>query len=116
MPGDAVGPDQVRLSIRAMRQPGADCRLRQFADGLVAGSPARAAQRNIEGWVLVEFSITALGTVKNAKVIQSEPGKIFNRSALKAVGKWKYKPRIEDGVAMETHGHRKRLKFTLSDQ
>ena len=78
--------------------------------------PARAAQRNIEGWVLVEFSITPLGTVKNAKVIQSEPGKIFNRSALKAVSKWKYKPRIEDGVAIETHGHRKKLKFTLSDK
>jgi len=77
--------------------------------------PARAAQRNIEGWVLVEFSITKMGTVNNAKVVRSEPGKIFNRSALKAANKWKYKPKVENGVAVETHGHRKKLKFTLSD-
>ena len=77
--------------------------------------PARAAQRNIEGWVLIEFSISKLGTVKNAKVVRSEPGKIFNRAALKAVSKWKYKPSVENGVARETHGHRKKLKFTLSD-
>jgi len=77
--------------------------------------PARAAQRNIEGWVLVEFSISKLGTVLNARVVRSEPGKIFNRAALKAVNKWKYKPKIDNGVAVETHGHRKKLKFTLSD-
>jgi protein TonB len=77
--------------------------------------PLRAAERGIEGWVEVEFTISAAGTVKDPVVTASYPGKIFNREALRAIRKWKYNPKIEDGTAVERYGVRVRLKFELKD-
>lgn len=75
--------------------------------------PARAQERGIEGYVIVEFSIAPDGTVKDAVVLESEPAKIFDRAALRAIAKWKYKPKIEDGVAVERAGIRVRMPFEL---
>lgn len=75
--------------------------------------PQRAAQRGIEGWVEMEFTITAAGTVKNPVVTAYEPSSVFNRAALKAIRKWKYNPKIEDGKAVERSGVRVRLAFQL---
>lgn len=77
--------------------------------------PARAAQRRIEGWVVVEFSIGKMGTVKNVKVVKSEPGTVFDRSALSSVSKWKYKPRVNNGLAVATHGHQTKITFKLDN-
>jgi protein TonB len=63
--------------------------------------PRDAAMKGIEGWVKVEFTITEIGTVKDPRVIDSEPPRIFNREALRAILKWKFKPRVVDGVAVE---------------
>jgi len=78
--------------------------------------PERAAQRGIEGRVLVEFTISKSGSVKDPKVIAYEPSKIFNKAALKAVSQWKYNPKIEDGKAVEQKGIRIAIPFRLGDQ
>lgn len=75
--------------------------------------PRRALSRGIEGWVQVEFTISKVGTVENPVVVDADPPGIFNRSALKAVTKWKYKPKIEDGVAVERHGVSTVITFEL---
>lgn len=51
--------------------------------------------------VKVELTITTLGTVKDAKVVEAKPKKIFNRCILKAIKRWKFKPKFVDGVAVE---------------
>jgi protein TonB len=63
--------------------------------------PRDAAMQGIEGWVKVEFTITPVGTVKDPRVIDAQPPRIFNREALRAILKWKFKPRVIDGVAVE---------------
>lgn len=63
--------------------------------------PRDAAMQGLEGWVKVEFTITEVGTVKDPKVIDADPPRIFNREALRAILKWKFKPRVVDGVAVE---------------
>lgn len=63
--------------------------------------PRDAAIQGLEGWVKVEFTITEVGTVKNPRVIDAQPPRIFNREALRAILKWKFKPRVVDGVAVE---------------
>ncbi|MEE8314007.1 MAG: energy transducer TonB [Myxococcota bacterium] len=75
--------------------------------------PARALQREIEGWVLLEFSITPAGTVVNPFVVDSEPPRTFDRAALRAVSRWKYKPKVEDGLAVTRHGVQVVLTFLL---
>ena len=77
--------------------------------------PLRAAERGIEGWVEVEFTISRTGTVKDAAILNAKPQNIFNRAALKAIRKWKYNPKIEDGEAVERPGVKVRLTFQLQD-
>ncbi len=77
--------------------------------------PIRAAERGIEGWVEVEFTISATGTVKKPVVISSYPGGIFNGAALRAIRRWKYNPKIENGKPVERAGLRVRLKFELEE-
>jgi protein TonB len=78
--------------------------------------PLRASERGIEGWVAVEFTISKLGTVKDPHVIGSHPSSIFDRSALKAIRKWKYNPKIEDGEPVERPGVKVKLTFDLSNK
>jgi protein TonB len=75
--------------------------------------PPRAASRGIEGWVMVEFAITAAGTVRDAKVIDSSPKGYFEDAALKAIARWRYNPKVQEGVAVERIGVRVRLSFNL---
>lgn len=75
--------------------------------------PMRAARRKIEGWVKVEFTITENGTVKDAVVVDAQPADIFNRAALQAIAKWKFKAKIIDGEAFEQRAIQV-LQFKLS--
>jgi periplasmic protein TonB len=75
--------------------------------------PIRAAQRGIEGWVEVAFSISPTGTVKDAEVIGYYPSSVFNNAALRAIRRWKYNPKIENGKPVERPGMTVRLTFQL---
>ncbi|MDH3518943.1 MAG: energy transducer TonB [Myxococcales bacterium] len=75
--------------------------------------PERARQRGLEGWVEVEFTISTAGTVKNPRVTNYYPSTIFNRAALRAIRKWKYNPKIEDGQPVERPGVKVRLTFEM---
>ena len=63
--------------------------------------PREAAIDGIEGWVKLEFTITATGSVEDPKVVDANPARIFNREAIRAILKWKFKPRVVDGVAVD---------------
>jgi protein TonB len=75
--------------------------------------PRRALQKGIEGHVTVEFTVTALGTVIDPRVIDSNPPNVFNRAAMNAVKKFKYKPKIVDGKAQAVTGVRNIIRFEL---
>ncbi|TYK64404.1 energy transducer TonB [Colwellia echini] len=75
--------------------------------------PRRAQSRGIEGFVVVEFVVTKTGAVTDAVVVQSEPEGVFDRAALDAVAKFKYKPRVVDGVAMEVAGVQNKISFEI---
>ena len=75
--------------------------------------PRRAAMKGQEGWVLLEFDITEVGTVDNVKVIESEPRRVFDSSARRALLKWKYKPKMIDGKAKKQQKQTVKLEFKL---
>lgn len=75
--------------------------------------PATAARDGIEGWVKLSFSISPSGEVVDAQVIESEPSKVFDREALKALKRWKYRPQLQNGVAVTQSGQIVVLDFTL---
>jgi protein TonB len=75
--------------------------------------PMKAKQRGVEGWVELMFTITSVGTITDVVVTASNPGTVFNKAAIQAVSRWKYNPKILNGVAVKRPGVRQRIKFQL---
>ena len=76
--------------------------------------PSRALSRGLEGFVDMSFTVTATGTVKDPIVLQSTSS-MFERAATRAVIKFKYKPRVVDGIPVEVPGVKTRITFELQD-
>ncbi|KMT64599.1 energy transducer TonB [Catenovulum maritimum] len=75
--------------------------------------PRRAQQRGIEGYVIVEFTVTKLGKVKDPVVVKAEPENIFDKAAVAAAMKFKYKPRVVNGEPMEVAGVQNKISFEI---
>lgn len=65
--------------------------------------PNRALQRGIEGWCHVAFTVNENGGVEDARVVDGEPPGIFDSSSLRAVSRFRFNPRTEDGQPVKTH-------------
>ena len=75
-----------------------------FGDGDViplvrmpAQYPSKAKRRNIEGFVKARLEVNVLGTVDSVEIIDAKPRGVFERSAIRALYKYKFKPQIIDG-------------------
>ena len=92
--------------------------------------PRRALSRGMTGWVIVEFTVTEQGTVKDPYVVENcgwiknarnegecidNPNSVFDSAAMKAAVKFKYKPKVIDGVPVETAGVMNKITFELVD-
>ena len=75
--------------------------------------PRRALQRGIEGFVIVEFTVTKQGTVRDPIVVEANPSGIFEQAAMDAAMKFKYKPRVVNGEATEVSGVQNRITFQI---
>lgn len=76
--------------------------------------PAIASRDGIEGWVKLSFSINETGGVENIKVLDSNPKRIFDRSAIKALSKWQYRPELNQGKAVRQENQTVQLDFNLN--
>lgn len=54
--------------------------------------PADALRAGTAGEVLMEITVGTDGSVTNARVLRSQPARIFDREAMNAVRRWKYEP------------------------
>ncbi|WP_346837756.1 energy transducer TonB [Microbulbifer sp. SAOS-129_SWC] len=82
--------------------------------------PRIALQRGIEGYVVVEFTITKTGSVRDVRAVAGydgagNPTEMFNRSAVAAAARFKYQPQIRDGEAVERHGVRNRITYEIAE-
>lgn len=75
--------------------------------------PSRALSRGLEGYVIVEFTVTQAGAVKDVFVVESTSS-LFERAAVEAAYKFKYKPRVIDGIAVEVPGVRNKITFEIT--
>ncbi|KDC51270.1 energy transducer TonB [Pseudoalteromonas sp. S3431] len=77
--------------------------------------PTTAARDGIEGWVQLSFSISPTGEVIDPVVINAEPKRTFNREAIRAIKRWKYRPKVIEGVAQLQTGQTVQLDFKLDN-
>lgn len=75
--------------------------------------PTTAATKGIEGYVDIMFDVTELGSTDNIRIIGYVPSTVFNKSVIKAVKGWKYKPNEVDGVAVRTFDVKDRIRFAM---
>jgi protein TonB len=76
--------------------------------------PARALARGVEGYVDMSFTVTLTGTVENPVVLYST-NSLFDRSAIQAVLRFKYKPRVVDGVPVAVPNVKTRISFRIEE-
>ena len=91
--------------------------------------PRQALQRGMFGWVLLEFTVDELGRVVDPVILSNcvepysrgktscddRPGRIFDKAALAAVVKFKYKPKVVDGEPIATAGVKNMITFELDE-
>lgn len=82
--------------------------------------PRTASARGIEGYVVVQFTITKNGSVRDPSVVggfdqTGAPTEVFDRAALRAVERFKYRPPVVDGETVEQQGVRNRITFKLAE-
>lgn len=104
MPPTYKGPRRIALADGDM-QP-----IQKFAPAY----PRILIGRGIEGYVIVKFTVNKQGGVENIIVIESTHNG-FNNASIKAVQKFKYKPRVIDGIAMPTHNVMEKVSFVIED-
>lgn len=74
--------------------------------------PPNAVRNRQNGWVEVEFTVTETGAVQNVRVIESNPARVFDREAIRAVQQAKFEARLERGQPVSST-LRRRIEFKL---
>lgn len=78
--------------------------------------PNRALTRGIEGYCVVQYTVTRQGTVKDPVVIEDQcTSTLFHRASINAALKFKYKPRIMDGEAVEVPGVQNKFTYEITE-
>lgn len=75
--------------------------------------PTQARRSNQEGWVVVSYNIDTDGNVNGVKVLDAQPRHLFDREAVDAVERWKFKPATRGGVPVQA-SRQQRIVFKLN--
>jgi protein TonB len=78
--------------------------------------PQRALSRGIEGFCVVQYTVTRQGTIRDPIVIEDMcTSSLFHRASLQAALKFKYKPRVMDGQAVEVPGVQNKFTYEIQE-
>ena len=100
--GRPVGTDDLCAAAAA---DGPD---REAIERVAPEYPRGAERRGIEGYAVVEYTVSAEGTVENATVVEASPEGVFDRAVLRAIEGWAYAP-----AASASEGVQQRFDFNL---
>jgi len=78
--------------------------------------PQRALSRGIEGYCVVQYTVTRQGTIRDPFVVESMcTSSLFHRASIQAALKFKYKPRVMDGQAVEVPGVQNKFTYEIQE-
>ena len=80
---------------------------------VAAEYPEIAIQRDIEGWVDIEFVVTPAGDTAEITIVDSSHPRYFRDEALAAIAQWRFEPVIFMGQPIPQHAYI-RLEFVLN--
>ena len=77
--------------------------------------PTRAAQRGIEGWCLVSFTVTETGGVRDVVVVDAEPRGMFDSASIRAAERFRFQPRVVNGEPVAVPNIQYVFRFELEE-
>ena len=77
--------------------------------------PTRAAQRGIEGWAQVSFTVTETGGVRDVIVVDAEPAGMFDQSSVRAAERFRFQPRVVNGQPVEVPNVQYVFRYQLEE-
>ena len=78
--------------------------------------PQRALSRSIEGYCVVQYTVTKNGTIRDPFVVEDQcTSSLFHRASIQASLKFKYKPRVMDGQAVEVPGVQNKFTYEIQE-
>jgi protein TonB len=78
--------------------------------------PQRALSRGIEGYCVVQYVVTKNGTIREPFVVEDQcTSSLFQRASIQAALKFKYKPRVMDGQAVEVPGVQNKFTYEIQE-
>jgi periplasmic protein TonB len=77
--------------------------------------PTRAAQRGIEGWAQVSFTVTETGGVRDVFVVDAEPAGMFDQASIRAAERFRFQPRVVNGQPVEVPNVQYVFRFQLEE-
>jgi protein TonB len=77
--------------------------------------PTRAASRGIQGWCQVSFTVDGNGNVDEDTivVVDAEPQGVFDRTSVRAAARFKFQPRVKDGVGVAVQNVQYVFRYVL---
>ena len=75
--------------------------------------PIQAARDGREGWAILSFVINEDGKVEDVIVKESSGSKDITKASIKSVKKWRYKPAMENGKAIQQCVNTVQLDFRM---
>jgi len=78
--------------------------------------PQRALSRGVQGFCVVQYTVTRQGTTRDPMVVESMcTSSLFHRASVQASLKFKYKPRVIDGQAVEVPGVQNKFTYEITE-
>lgn len=77
--------------------------------------PTRAAQRGIEGWAQVAFTVTETGGVRDVNIVDAEPAGMFDQASIRAAERFRFQPRVVNGQPVEVPNVQYVFRFQLEE-
>lgn len=75
--------------------------------------PKSAFERGHTGWAVVKYTVNKEGRAENLEVVSSEPARVFDRAALRAIAQTRFEVPTEAGQPVTADNQYKKFVFEI---
>ena len=111
----AAGPQEIMTEEKSRKETGESLSAfeNKAPSAIPPRYPAAAARDGVEGHVCFLFTVMSDGSVADLRIYESEPEGVFDAEATRALSRWKFKPLVVNGIAVDKPDQKYCLDFKL---
>lgn len=105
------GPLEMKVDVPPLAEVSKDAREPRLK--FLPQYPQEAITKQLTGYVTLTYQVNKDGTVRDLKVIKSQPPQVFDQAARRAVSRWIYPTQVQTGKGESLEQQRLTLVFNL---